>query len=121
MLFDDDDDASVPPLQAEVLCVLIQIKCWFCFRLLLSACFAVVLFHFNLLHAETFVFVAQGALEAYSSCLQWIPDNNLSIRRDVLEGMARCCTKLGQKEKALDLTELLVNLLLWGHTHVNYH
>ncbi|XP_037532348.1 uncharacterized protein C8orf76 [Nematolebias whitei] len=49
----------------------------------------------------------QRALEAYRSCLQWIPDNNLSIRRDVLEGMARCCTKLGQKEKALDLTELL--------------
>ncbi|XP_013875935.1 uncharacterized protein C8orf76 homolog [Austrofundulus limnaeus] len=49
----------------------------------------------------------QGALEAYSSCLQWISDNNLSIRRDVLEGMARCCTKLGQKDKALDLAELL--------------
>uniref|UniRef100_A0A3Q3BHH4 Zgc:101716 n=1 Tax=Kryptolebias marmoratus TaxID=37003 RepID=A0A3Q3BHH4_KRYMA len=49
----------------------------------------------------------QRALEAYSSCLQWIADNNLSIRRDVLEGMARCCTKLGQKDKALDLAELL--------------
>lgn len=49
----------------------------------------------------------QKALEAYSSCLQWIADNNLTIRRDVLEGMARCCTKLGQRDRALDLAELL--------------
>uniref|UniRef100_A0A8C7X6E8 Zgc:101716 n=1 Tax=Oryzias sinensis TaxID=183150 RepID=A0A8C7X6E8_9TELE len=51
----------------------------------------------------------QKALEAYSSCLQWIADNNLTIRRDVLEGMARCCTKLGQRDRALDLVDLLVN------------
>ncbi|XP_047454126.1 uncharacterized protein C8orf76 [Mugil cephalus] len=49
----------------------------------------------------------QKALEAYSSCLQWIADNNLTIRRDVLEGMARCCTKLGQRDRALDLADLL--------------
>uniref|UniRef100_A0A672FMQ5 Zgc:101716 n=1 Tax=Salarias fasciatus TaxID=181472 RepID=A0A672FMQ5_SALFA len=49
----------------------------------------------------------QKALDAYSSCLQWIADNNLTIRRDVLEGMARCCTRLGQRERALHLTELL--------------
>lgn len=49
----------------------------------------------------------QIALDAYSSCLEWIADNNLTIRRDVLEGMARCCTKLGQREKALDLADLL--------------
>ncbi|XP_054898088.1 uncharacterized protein C8orf76 [Poeciliopsis prolifica] len=49
----------------------------------------------------------QRALDAYSSCLQWIADNNLTIRRDVLEGMARCCTKLGQREQALELAELL--------------
>lgn len=49
----------------------------------------------------------QTALDAYSSCLQWIADNNLTIRRDVLEGMARCCTKLGQRERALELAELL--------------
>ncbi|XP_008285135.1 uncharacterized protein C8orf76 homolog [Stegastes partitus] len=47
------------------------------------------------------------ALDAYNSCLQWIADNNLTIRRDVLEGMARCCTKLGQRDRALELTELL--------------
>lgn len=49
----------------------------------------------------------QKALDAYSSCLQWIADNNLTIRRDVLEGMARCCTKLNQRDRALHLTELL--------------
>ncbi|XP_070768591.1 uncharacterized protein C8orf76 homolog [Enoplosus armatus] len=49
----------------------------------------------------------QKALDAYSSCLEWIADNNLTIRRDVLEGMARCCTKLGQRDRALDLANLL--------------
>lgn len=49
----------------------------------------------------------QKALDAYSSCLDWIADNNLTIRRDVLEGMARCCTKLGQRDRALDLADLL--------------
>lgn len=49
----------------------------------------------------------QKALEAYTSCLEWIADKNLTIRRDVLEGMARCCTKLGQRDKALDLVDLL--------------
>uniref|UniRef100_A0A3Q0SM27 Zgc:101716 n=1 Tax=Amphilophus citrinellus TaxID=61819 RepID=A0A3Q0SM27_AMPCI len=49
----------------------------------------------------------QKALEAYSSCLQWIADNNLTIRRDVVEGMARCCTKLGQRDRALHLADLL--------------
>ncbi|XP_039973736.1 uncharacterized protein C8orf76 [Xiphias gladius] len=49
----------------------------------------------------------QKALEAYSSCLEWIADNNLTIRRDVLEGMARCCTKLGERARALDLVDLL--------------
>uniref|UniRef100_A0A3B4G4D4 Uncharacterized protein n=1 Tax=Pundamilia nyererei TaxID=303518 RepID=A0A3B4G4D4_9CICH len=49
----------------------------------------------------------QKALEAYSSCLQWIADNNLTIRRDVVEGMARCCTRLGQRDRALELAQLL--------------
>ncbi|XP_029361215.1 uncharacterized protein C8orf76 homolog [Echeneis naucrates] len=49
----------------------------------------------------------QEALEAYSCCLEWIADNNLTIRRDVLEGMARCCTKLGQRDRALELAGLL--------------
>ncbi|XP_034031297.1 uncharacterized protein C8orf76 homolog isoform X2 [Thalassophryne amazonica] len=49
----------------------------------------------------------QKALDAYSSCLQWTADNNLSIRRDVLEGMSRCCTKLGHRDRALDAARLL--------------
>lgn len=52
--------------------------------------------------------LVQKALDAYSSCLEWIADNNLTIRRDVLEGMARCCTRLGQKDRALELAEILV-------------
>ncbi|XP_020792816.1 uncharacterized protein C8orf76 [Boleophthalmus pectinirostris] len=49
----------------------------------------------------------QKAFEAYRACLDWISDNNLNIRRDVLEGMARCCIKMGQKERALNLVDLL--------------
>ncbi|XP_077384163.1 zinc fingers and homeoboxes protein 1 [Festucalex cinctus] len=49
----------------------------------------------------------QAALDAYSSCLEWISDNNLSIKRDILEGIARSCTRLGQREKALGLVDLL--------------
>ncbi|XP_040900023.1 uncharacterized protein C8orf76 [Toxotes jaculatrix] len=49
----------------------------------------------------------QKALEAYSCCLEWIADNNLTIRRDVLEGMARCCTMLGHRDRALGLADLL--------------
>ncbi|KAM6994466.1 uncharacterized protein C8orf76 homolog [Tautogolabrus adspersus] len=49
----------------------------------------------------------QKALDAYSICLEWIADNNMTIRRDVLEGMARCCTKLGQRDRALELADLL--------------
>lgn len=49
----------------------------------------------------------QKSFDAYSTCLQLISDNNLTIKRDVLEGMARCCIRLGQKDKALDLAQLL--------------
>ncbi|XP_068180100.1 uncharacterized protein C8orf76 homolog [Antennarius striatus] len=49
----------------------------------------------------------QKALDAYSRCLEWIADNNLAIRRDVLEGMVRCCTSLGHRDRALELTDLL--------------
>lgn len=57
------------------------------------------------------MFCVQEALESYSSCLEWIPDNNLSIKRDVLEGMCRCCTKLGQRDRALELAESLVRVV----------
>ncbi|XP_040021368.1 uncharacterized protein C8orf76 homolog isoform X2 [Gasterosteus aculeatus] len=49
----------------------------------------------------------QEALDAYSNCQEWIADNNLTIRRDVLEGMARCCSKLGQRDRALHFADLL--------------
>ncbi|XP_072317477.1 uncharacterized protein C8orf76 homolog isoform X2 [Eucyclogobius newberryi] len=49
----------------------------------------------------------QKAFDAYSACLEWVSDNNLNIRRDVLEGMARCCIKMGQKDKALEYVDLL--------------
>ncbi|KAM9797990.1 uncharacterized protein C8orf76 homolog [Neosynchiropus ocellatus] len=49
----------------------------------------------------------QQALHSYSSCLELLPVSNLSIRRDVLEGMARCFAKLGQEEQALDCVDLL--------------
>ncbi|KAK7887134.1 hypothetical protein WMY93_026755 [Mugilogobius chulae] len=49
----------------------------------------------------------QKAYDSYSACLEWISDNNLNIRRDVLEGMARCCINMGQREKALELVDLL--------------
>ncbi|CAL8248430.1 unnamed protein product [Lota lota] len=47
------------------------------------------------------------ALEAYKSCLEWVPDSNLTIRRDVWEGMARCYSNLGQGERALEVADLL--------------
>lgn len=49
----------------------------------------------------------QKALDAYSSCLEWNGDN-MTVKRDVVEGMARCWSKLGQRDKALDLANLLV-------------
>ncbi|KAM8846894.1 uncharacterized protein C8orf76 homolog [Synchiropus picturatus] len=49
----------------------------------------------------------QQALHSYSSCLELLPVSNLTIRRDVLEAMARCFAKLGQKEQALDCVDLL--------------
>lgn len=47
------------------------------------------------------------ALEAYNSCLEWVPDSNLTIRRDVLDGIARCYSNLGQEERALEVADLL--------------
>ncbi|XP_033958396.1 uncharacterized protein C8orf76 homolog isoform X2 [Pseudochaenichthys georgianus] len=49
----------------------------------------------------------QKALDVYSSCLELNSANNMTIRRDVLEGMARCCTELGQRDRALHLSDLL--------------
>ncbi|XP_061772309.1 zinc fingers and homeoboxes protein 1-like isoform X1 [Nerophis ophidion] len=50
---------------------------------------------------------SETGLDAYSSCLDWIGNNNLSIKRDILEGMVRCCTKLGHRDRAMDLVDIL--------------
>lgn len=52
--------------------------------------------------------MVQEALDAYNSCLQWVPDNNVTIRRDVLDGVARCYSNLGQGARALEVADLLV-------------
>ncbi|XP_077577456.1 uncharacterized protein C8orf76 homolog [Stigmatopora nigra] len=49
----------------------------------------------------------QTALDAYTSCLGWVADNNLSIRRDILEGMARCCAEMGHRDRAIELLDIL--------------
>ncbi|NP_001134945.1 CH076 protein [Salmo salar] len=51
----------------------------------------------------------QEALNAYTTCLSYIPDGNLTIRRDIMEGMARCCCHLGKRVEALEITETLKN------------
>ncbi|KAM9404167.1 uncharacterized protein C8orf76 homolog isoform 2-T2 [Salvelinus alpinus] len=52
---------------------------------------------------------AEEALNAYTTCLSYIPDGNLAIRRDIMEGMARCCCHLGKRVEALEITETLKN------------
>ncbi|XP_048882862.1 uncharacterized protein C8orf76 homolog isoform X1 [Brienomyrus brachyistius] len=47
------------------------------------------------------------ALEDYSTCLSLIPKGNVAIRRDVLEGQARCHCHLGRREEPLDIADLL--------------
>ncbi|XP_016369780.1 uncharacterized protein C8orf76 homolog [Sinocyclocheilus rhinocerous] len=49
----------------------------------------------------------QVALDEYLSCLSLIPAGNISVKRDVLEGIARCCCHLGKKEEALNACEKL--------------
>ncbi|XP_056300056.1 uncharacterized protein C8orf76 [Pseudoliparis swirei] len=49
----------------------------------------------------------QEALEAYGGCLQWVSRTNLTVRRDMLEGMARCCAQLGHRRRALDFANSL--------------
>ncbi|XP_073703601.1 uncharacterized protein C8orf76 homolog [Garra rufa] len=49
----------------------------------------------------------QVALDEYASCLSLVPAGNTSVKRDVLEGIARCCCHLGRKEEALNACEKL--------------
>uniref|UniRef100_A0A8C2L0P5 Zgc:101716 n=1 Tax=Cyprinus carpio TaxID=7962 RepID=A0A8C2L0P5_CYPCA len=47
----------------------------------------------------------------YQSCFSLIPAGNISVKRDVLEGIARCCCHQGKKEEALNACEKLVNIV----------
>ncbi|XP_067094987.1 uncharacterized protein C8orf76 homolog isoform X2 [Osmerus mordax] len=49
----------------------------------------------------------QKALNDYTSCLALVPEGNLTIKRDVLEAMARCLSHIGQMEQALETVEQL--------------
>lgn len=50
----------------------------------------------------------QDAIEDYIACLPLVPNNNLSMKRDVLEGIARCYSHLGKHRQALEICEKLV-------------
>lgn len=50
----------------------------------------------------------QEAIKEYTACLLLVPNNNLSMKRDVLEGMARCYSHLGNNRQALEICEKLV-------------
>uniref|UniRef100_A0A4W5K914 Zgc:101716 n=1 Tax=Hucho hucho TaxID=62062 RepID=A0A4W5K914_9TELE len=49
----------------------------------------------------------QEALNAYTTCLSYIPEGNLTIRWDIMEGTARCFCHLGKRVEALEITETL--------------
>ncbi|XP_053467778.1 uncharacterized protein C8orf76 homolog isoform X1 [Ictalurus furcatus] len=51
----------------------------------------------------------QEAIDDYTVCLPLVPNNNLSMKRDVLEGMARCYRHLGKSGQALEICEKLRN------------
>ncbi|XP_060756202.1 uncharacterized protein C8orf76 [Neoarius graeffei] len=51
----------------------------------------------------------QEAIEDYTACLPLVPNNNLSLKRDVLEGKARCYSHLGKSRQALEICEKLRN------------
>ncbi|KAK3515736.1 hypothetical protein QTP70_030181 [Hemibagrus guttatus] len=50
----------------------------------------------------------QEAIKDYTACLPLVPNNNLSMKRDVLEGISRCYSHLGQSRQALEICEKLV-------------
>ncbi|KAG7317867.1 hypothetical protein KOW79_018902 [Hemibagrus wyckioides] len=51
----------------------------------------------------------QEAIKDYTACLPLVPNNNLSMKRDVLEGIARCYSHLGKSRQALEICEKLRN------------
>ncbi|XP_074997309.1 uncharacterized protein C8orf76 homolog isoform X1 [Calonectris borealis] len=51
----------------------------------------------------------EKALCEYSNCLLLLPPSNIAMRRDVQEGQARCLSRLGRHEEALDIAEKMRN------------
>ncbi|OXB82950.1 UNVERIFIED_CONTAM: hypothetical protein H355_009860 [Colinus virginianus] len=51
----------------------------------------------------------EKALCEYSNCLQLLPPSNVAMRRDVQEGQARCLSRLGRHQEALDIAERMRN------------
>uniref|UniRef100_A0A8C3R6N6 Uncharacterized protein n=1 Tax=Cyanoderma ruficeps TaxID=181631 RepID=A0A8C3R6N6_9PASS len=51
----------------------------------------------------------EKALCEYSECLLLLPASNIAMRRDVQEGQARCLSRLGRHEEALDIAEKMRN------------
>ncbi|XP_030302225.1 uncharacterized protein C8orf76 homolog [Calypte anna] len=51
----------------------------------------------------------EKALCEYSNCLQLLPPSNVAMRRDVQEGQARCLSRLGRHQEALDIAEKMRN------------
>ncbi|KAK6490884.1 hypothetical protein HHUSO_G5572 [Huso huso] len=49
----------------------------------------------------------QKALCEYSSCLMLVPEGNIAIRRDVLEGLARSFCQVGSHGEAMQIAEQL--------------
>ncbi|XP_041101621.1 zinc fingers and homeoboxes protein 1 isoform X2 [Polyodon spathula] len=51
----------------------------------------------------------QKALCEYSSCLMLVPEGNIAIRRDVLEGLARSFCQVGSHGEAMQIAQQLRN------------
>ncbi|KAI5092315.1 hypothetical protein C0J45_17946 [Silurus meridionalis] len=51
----------------------------------------------------------QATIEDYTACLLLVPNNNLSLKRDMLEGIARCYSHLGKIRQSLEICEKLRN------------
>lgn len=62
------------------------------------------------------VYYLQEALEDYTACLPLVPNNNLSMKRDVLEAIVRCYSYLGKSKQALEICETLVGYKIYSDT-----
>ncbi|XP_054924581.1 uncharacterized protein C8orf76 homolog isoform X2 [Dermacentor andersoni] len=52
----------------------------------------------------------RNAFEVYERCLDLAPKSATSVKRDCLEGMSRCCLKLGRNDEALQYADTLETL-----------